>query len=221
MSDKKIMGENMLEHFTLPDEPLSAIFSKQREFGKKFCDLFLLTTPLTGNSKKVEEWKEIFLDCICDELSEVLNWLPWKHWKKYEGFQYNITEIRFELIDILHFIVSIFILFNISPSEIYSYFKVEKGELQKILLQLKGELYSEYQEEITDIKIKDKITRQLFRKMIIKCGVCYCVDNTEDLFRLLREFLKLCALWDMSAKDIYDYYMSKNKENFERQERGY
>ena len=44
--------------------------------------------------------------CMKMEAAELLDSLPWKHWK-YKEVEYNIPNIKIELIDILHFALSI------------------------------------------------------------------------------------------------------------------
>jgi dimeric dUTPase (all-alpha-NTP-PPase superfamily) len=42
-----------------------------------------------------------------------------------------------------------------------------------------------------------------------------------ELIDLLHFWLSCCNTLDMSAQEIIDIYMAKNKENFDRQKRGY
>lgn len=223
MSDQKIMGADLIEHYDQPHDPLGHIFEMQKSFGSKFC-------PFSSLKDEVErrQWLVTFLDCIFDECSELLGWLPWKHWKSYDEFNLDEIEIRFELIDMLHFIVSEFLLFNLTPTQVLRLMgvknNVDKGErLSHMLHRCKGLVLLEYELEPTEcIDSQIELTRALLRKMISYVGKAY--DGPAELDPYIGIFTTLCKLfcvWGMNSEDIYDYYMSKNKENFDRQERGY
>ena len=40
----------------------------------------------------------------------------------------------------------------------------------------------------------------------------------EELVDILHFFVSMCLVYDMNAKDLFDMYMNKNKENFDRQQ---
>jgi hypothetical protein len=232
MADQKQMGKELVKSFVMPKDVLQSIFEAQEKFGSKFCNFRMYANGdphFFGREKK--EWKDTFLDCIFDEISEVLNWLPWKHWKNYNGFEINVTELRFELIDILHFIVSEFLLYGISAEKVYDSIIEDKRpaldkvtDMEELIAYCQGGLYVETRVDLTPVEAKIKVTRGLLRNMINKIGKAY-VDNNlnlvEDFYAIFFTLLQLFGLWDMKAQDVYDYYMSKNQENFNRQERGY
>ncbi len=39
----------------------------------------------------------------------------------------------------------------------------------------------------------------------------------EELVDILHFFVSMCLVYDMSAEELFDMYMDKNKENFDRQ----
>ena len=43
------------------------------------------------------------------------------------------------------------------------------------------------------------------------------VKVKEELVDILHFFISMCLIYDMDAKELYDMYMDKNKENFDRQ----
>ena len=43
------------------------------------------------------------------------------------------------------------------------------------------------------------------------------VKVKEELVDILHFFVSMCLIYDMDAKELYDMYMDKNKENFDRQ----
>ena len=43
------------------------------------------------------------------------------------------------------------------------------------------------------------------------------VKVKEELVDILHFFVSMCLIYDMDAQELYDMYMDKNKENFDRQ----
>lgn len=43
------------------------------------------------------------------------------------------------------------------------------------------------------------------------------VKVKEELVDILHFFISMCLIYDMDAQELYDMYMDKNKENFDRQ----
>jgi hypothetical protein len=231
MADQKIMGEQMVESYTMPVSPLAAIFQAQKKFGSRFCDFNGLSTVTDGENWRYPqklEWHRIFLDCIFDELSEVLNWLPWKHWKTYKDFEYKDIEIRFELIDILHFIVSELLLAGLNVSDVFQYMAIEGEEskkpegLAKLLLKAKSMVLGRYLKDPSIVENKKELTVSILRTMVSIVGQTYSgPTRNSNYLELMSQLLLLFTIWDMDDQMVYDYYMSKMKENESRQARGY
>lgn len=247
MADQKVMGSEMLieAHMPNPSRALQDIFDAQKRFGSKFCKFGELSRKYEDkddppikfrkpddNIKEIRrEWLLTFLDCIEDEISEIRNWLPWKHWKSYENFELQETELKFELIDILHFIVSIFLLMGWNADDVFKFHEIIperrmteslKCDIDSIMLRSKGSLLQAWMIDIEDNKSRIKYTNKLLRGMIVSIGNSYNnPDNGQYYKHIMRNLFSLFALWGMTGKDVYNYYMSKNKENFARQERGY
>jgi dimeric dUTPase (all-alpha-NTP-PPase superfamily) len=206
MSDQKRLS-NILKHYDFnPDTYLSEIFAAQKKFGSKFCPF----DSLGADYQSLRHWVNEFCTCIMDELSEIIGWTPWKHWKNYKpDFVTEWEEIRFELIDVLHFAVSIALALNIAPKD----------------LSLKDIFNTE------DISVSDSLSpldianRFKTWTRAILCDISELLRLRQDYYFDVKElFQDLSAgfkMVGMSEQDIYDYYMSKNQENFDRQERGY
>lgn len=95
---------------------LQILLNNQREFGKKFCNFGNLTL------EEQTKWTKEFVMCLNNEFTELIEQLPWKHWKNYEGFEPNMKEIKFEIIDILHFFLSLCLVWDMSAEEILKYY---------------------------------------------------------------------------------------------------
>jgi dimeric dUTPase (all-alpha-NTP-PPase superfamily) len=73
--------------------------------------------------------------CINTEFSELLDRLPWKHWKKYTQEQLKSwineeqrKEMLFEYVDALHFFLNLAIILELQPEEIISAFLSKNKE---------------------------------------------------------------------------------------------
>lgn len=95
---------------TLSD--LDLLLSKQRAFGEKFCDFGNL-----DEAGKVK-WTTEFLACLSNELEELRRELPWKHWKKYDNFKVDINKVSYEIIDLLHFWLSLCLVWGLDAKYI-------------------------------------------------------------------------------------------------------
>jgi dimeric dUTPase (all-alpha-NTP-PPase superfamily) len=95
---------------------LEVLLNNQREFGKKFCNF--------GNLSLEEKtaWTKEFMTCLNVEFAELLDQLPHKHWKDYTGFEPNLKEIKFEIIDILHFFLSLCLVWDMTAEEMLKYY---------------------------------------------------------------------------------------------------
>lgn len=106
-------------HFT---NMLDEMMSLQEKFGSKFCKF----DDLSEYEKT--RWTKEFILCIQDELCEVLNWTPWKHWKQYHGKPADQLEIQYELVDILHFLLDLMLIWKMTPRDVFSIYLVKNRE---------------------------------------------------------------------------------------------
>lgn len=128
MADKKSMEEveksrqDMIKnwgprHFT---NMLDQIVENQKRFASKFCDFDNLTL------EEKQKWTKEYVVCMLDELSEVLGWINWKHWKKEKPV--NELEIKYELIDLLHFLIDTMLVWNMTAEDIFSMYRAKNWE---------------------------------------------------------------------------------------------
>ena len=113
---------------------LKKIFEMQKEFGKKFCNFDLLNNPV-GEKWMIEhkkesqiKWTKEFIMCCIDELMELLNWLPHKHWKKYKNPKVNAKELKFELVDLFHFFISLCLLWGMTSEELFAMYNAKMSK---------------------------------------------------------------------------------------------
>lgn len=73
-----------------------------------------------------KETKELIL-AMQAELIELLNWTNWKNWKKTKK-KVDHMEIRFEIVDLFHFLIEIAVVWGMSADDIYHHFLAKNKE---------------------------------------------------------------------------------------------
>lgn len=191
------------------------------ELQKSFCERFTPIEACKTNPELRLDWAVEYATCITDEMTEVRGWLPWKHWKNYDGYQLQIKELRFELIDILHFIINLGYVINVDW-ERYDIC----ARLDKMVEQKEAGRILDW--STVDLRVKTTRTKRWEIEMNKRLGML--VDSVEsENIRLARVsftnlvgiYLKGMSLWGMDGETTYSYYLSKNAENIDRQKRGY
>lgn len=129
MNDKKSMKEiekkriEMIKnwkgrHFI---NMLDEMMRLQEKFGSRFIKFGNLTIP------QKEKWTKEIVICLFSELSEILNWINWKHWKK-KRYPINELEVKYELIDVMHFTLTLMLLYKMTPAEVFSMYIIKNRE---------------------------------------------------------------------------------------------
>ncbi|RMA92512.1 dUTP diphosphatase [Hydrogenothermus marinus] len=182
-------------------------------FKKELIDMFSLQDNL--NKKINENWKkertkEDFTRAIWLECAELVDSLPWKWWKKQEA---DMDNVKIEVVDIWHFILSYILLDFDNIEEIVEteYIKhFQKGYDEDFQnLDIKGEYINHYLGE-TDNNKKIIFLAERVAEGFLK-------DNPyEGLF-----FFGLLVKNSLSFKELYLLYIGKNILNHIRQETGY
>ncbi len=140
--------------------------------------------------------------CIYMETAELIDSTPWKHWKDVDK-KPDISNIKVELSDIWHFVLSLLLQecsFKISiklAQEHTSYDTASSFETKKVLIDAQIVM-----KRALDIAIKDNIRQ-------------------KDISRLLESYFELCASCQYSIDDLYITYLAKNCLNKFRQDHGY
>ena len=100
---------------------LDEMFRLQETFESRFFNARSMST------KKREAWTKEFIMCSMDELSEILNWINWKHWKKTRK-PVNVVELKYEIVDLMHFVLCLAIVWKMTPEEMFSMYLAKMGE---------------------------------------------------------------------------------------------
>jgi len=106
------MDGEQLELFKT-DNSLRMLLTKQREFGCQFTDF--------GNLTEVEMQVRLldFISCTIEELVEMRIEFPYrKHWSSKRLDMPDWSKVKEELIDVLHFVLTMFLILGMDENEI-------------------------------------------------------------------------------------------------------
>lgn len=85
----------------------------------------------------ITRWHKEFSLALMMEASELMDWSAWKHWSTQLGnknhdvvpfTKTHVREIKMEIVDCLHFLVNLSLLYGISSDDLYLAF-VEKNSI--------------------------------------------------------------------------------------------
>ena len=136
MVEKQKM-DGVKKNFEVKGDKLKAIVKKQRELMDKLETVYMKKSDVDKDKKIPEaivkllehETKEMVLACH-SECTEILEWINWKPWKKKrkEIQKEEIEEIRFEIIDLLHFVIELAIIWGMNEKDIVQYYLSKNKE---------------------------------------------------------------------------------------------
>ena len=126
-----------ISQIPVPDKILHEIFKKQAELQVKVVkeistknsavDLiygrpsFVPVGIVNASMREREYFTKENVVYIIDECTEILGWINWKPWKRTRK-DVNIEEVKFEIIDVLHFWVNLCLIWGITPDDVYRYY---------------------------------------------------------------------------------------------------
>jgi hypothetical protein len=114
---------NLIKLFGPDDfkDMLHRMFELQEQFGSKFI-------PFQNSTvQEKEKWTKELIVCCMDELTEILNCTNHRHWKK-PVYPLPELELKYELIDLWHFVMSLMILWGIKPQDLYTMYLAKNRE---------------------------------------------------------------------------------------------
>jgi dimeric dUTPase (all-alpha-NTP-PPase superfamily) len=96
---------------TKPDK-LEEIFRLQEQLNKR---IGVDTAHLTEEQR--QQWVLNYCRAMTQEIAELTDSVPWKWWAKYQKF--DKQNARVEVIDLLHFLISIAQVLEMTPTDFY------------------------------------------------------------------------------------------------------
>lgn len=100
---------------------LKQIFELQKALARRMFNIDTLT------EQEKEYWSVQMYLALTKEAGEVIDWHNWKHWKKTKK-KINITEIKYELVDCMHFLVEWMLIFDMTPEEMTQLYVTKNKE---------------------------------------------------------------------------------------------
>ncbi|NPA52728.1 MAG: dUTPase [Aquificae bacterium] len=167
------------------------------------------------NRKINENWKNIrtkedFARATWIECAELVDSLPWKWWKKMEA---DINNVKIEIVDIYHFIMSYTLLDVDIPEEVLSH--------QDIKMLIKGITEDFHNIDIPADYINHYLGETNYHKKLIFLTERVAQSYLEQNSYAGNFFFGLLVKNSMDFKEFYLLYMGKNILNHIRQEMGY
>jgi len=109
---------------TKPDK-LETIFSLQEQLNRR---IGVDTQNMTDDQR--QRWVLNYCRAMTQEIAELTDSVPWKWWAKYQKF--DKQNARVEVIDLLHFLISIAQVLEMTPDDFYAaYTKKHKVNLTR------------------------------------------------------------------------------------------
>ncbi len=148
-------------------------------------------TGITRENRKISWYRGIYM-----EVAEAIDSFNWKHWKNIND-QPDWDNIRVELVDIWHFIMSESIRID-DPEYAHRYLKLEpKGDFD------------------VDILVSSL-------EEMLSLSVASSIDpDTNNIRKITDLFFTIISHLDIDVENLYKRYIVKNQLNTFRQQNGY
>ena len=217
---KEQEGQKLKKDFILISEKLQKVefemeFFKNEVWREKFLmlnEMFILQNKLNcetngnkwrhgyaKNNKKIDWYR-----CIYMEGAEAIDSFPWKHWKDVKK-EIDIDNLKIEIVDIWHFIMSEYIR------------KYYDNEYKKIEF-IAAEFFEEYPAlKIDRAKKIDYSVEEKLKSLEILLESAL----QKDLEKIIRSFIHIMNIFDIDMESLYKLYIGKNVLNKFRQDNGY
>lgn len=194
-----------------PSERLQIIFDLQEKFVREILDY----NDMIGRK---DHWTAEYQVSILDEISEVLQHIHWKHWKKPAPDQVvNVKELQKELIDLVHFIVNMALVW-----EMESYVVTAMNHYIEISFLANEPIIHNIPRQTRENATKELLIELAKNIFSIPSGIHASTEFAYmHIINAFGNLLAICNFWDMNGLDIYKAYIKKNAENIARQKFGY
>lgn len=230
---QQVMDEN---HFDTSLLDFDLIMQMQKSFASRMRKMDGLT------KREIDKWVDKYLVCIEDEIREVREHLNlYGEEEKYDSEIDKVLELKKEVIDILHFMMELFIIGNADKNVIKKYYcnfyqaDASNGDLideaykkQKNTIKKYLNTKNDTSLDITVLKASCRLSdacalvrQQISWKHWKKPSKFIDYDKLYHAYAVVfHEFINLCIL-TMKENEIKDIYVKKNVENILRQKYGY
>jgi dimeric dUTPase (all-alpha-NTP-PPase superfamily) len=119
------MSSLVQEHLMSEPDKLREIFRMQAALNERIG-----VKPADMTEEEQQTWTLNYCRALSQELAELTDSLPWKWWAKYQTF--DKQNARVEVVDMLHFLVSIAQVLGLSADDVYDlYLQKNKVNFQR------------------------------------------------------------------------------------------
>ena len=159
--------------------------------------------------------------CIVLEVSEAIGSIPWKHWKDINNQVVDFDNLKIELTDIYHFLISL-----VANSQHLKSLTEEQLHVRTaMMLEYNTEqLFFALGRSIETGFTKEEIISKLLvlKLSVLKYHLQYNTYSNQYILDIVTNFY-ICVLTipDFNMDDLYKLYISKNVLNTFRQDNGY
>ena len=115
---KQRCKDHLSDYSKSAGQKLEELFVLQKAFASRFHNLDNITPEERDN------WTNIYLIALSDELAELRQEIRWKTWKHYpKDFKHDIEEARFEIADMMCFLMDLALVWGMTADDFYNYVK--------------------------------------------------------------------------------------------------
>jgi dimeric dUTPase (all-alpha-NTP-PPase superfamily) len=143
-----------------------------------------------------------WLRCIHMEISELIESTPWKHWKNISS-KLDIENIKIELVDIWHFVMSYLLQETNIPKSVFI-----------------CEKYTKY-DSVDTFNIVDIINESEKLSYICLGIQIENIHSNTKIENIIKQYFKLCSICKLDFNTLFKLYIGKNTLNKFRQDHGY
>ena len=204
MSDLNTCSELPIHNVELPN-PFIQMYNLQKYFQNSLGKTYGEDTP-QQTAQKCIYW----FYCIISECRELLDWFEHTHNLPPEKVE---KEIQMEAIDILHFVMNIGLELGVTDEEIQAITDAE-CEMQNEQSFSDCNAFCE-QLVASCVGLIDQLPWKMWRQYPD------ATIDKEGFAAVYANALLVCGSTNLSRQDTINVYHAKNKENIERQKRGY
>ena len=208
------MKSNALEEL----EKIFKVFARYNQAIKDASDESLLVTSDLIISKLIKDWLptqqevdhtmgglRVYSDlktnkgkkvnyglCITSELAELLDSIPWKHWKDIDA-QADLDNYITELIDLMHFLPS--------AINVVSVLLDNTGVKEKIALDI-------YAKAVIDPNIDETFSSKMIYYINSSLDVFSDISDTDDIYEMTSKYQAIMSAYN---SDIISFFMQVHK----------
>ena len=190
---------------------LDEIFEAQRGLNDRILKRMGVNTNILAAQKfphLTYDWLMSFNKAYLIEFGELIEAFG-EHFCVFDGWN-SMADEKIEVVDMLHFLVSMSLVTGVVPSEVVGAFKRAQTHVEL-----------------------DSITKHVIisNMRLTDCGkwkwwgasefFYYSQDAHYEVIAMWITFASLCRIFDMDVRELHDIYMKKNQVNHERQDNGY